>query len=419
MSHRSAGAIRFRPPRVVAPPAVRWMLQRAFGPLDAPFLEPLDPEAALAAARRFETSARLAARQGARRLAAELGPAATALQRDRAAATALGLRLSAVAGEVATAAAPLGIPLVFLKFAALTATGVSAPGARAACDVDVLVPAAAAPELQRALLARGWRPSGMPEGEHQLPALVHARGGVVEVHRLLLGVRLAGGGSATAGELARRGLLEPLPELPGDCAVPSREVQAAHTLVHGLGQHGWWPGSYPLLRMVADLIDLGIGMGGIGGIGGKGRAALAAAAAALVARDVTAGEAAAAAALCAALAAGDDLLADPGDPRGEAVLLRHILAGRLDPDYAAALRLGLFRAQPSDRPPAWRLARLMLGAVFLSRAQVDAIYGVPRQPFGYLGRRLWRPFDLLRRLGRYGARTVRLRLDGEVNIPKS
>jgi hypothetical protein len=50
-----------------------------------------------------------------------------------------------------------------------------------------------------------------------------------------------------------------------------------------------------------------------------------------------------------------------------------------------------------------RFARSVLDAVFLSNAQIDAIYGPPRHPLGYLGRRLARPFDLLRRLGRYSA----------------
>jgi len=58
-----------------------------------------------------------------------------------------------------------------------------------------------------------------------------------------------------------------------------------------------------------------------------------------------------------------------------------------------------------------RFVRSVLSAVFLTRSQIDAIYGPPRHPLGYLGRRLARPFDLLRRLGRYSARTVRLRLD--------
>ena len=376
------------------------MLLRAFGPPGAPFPEPFDAGAALVAARRFEVSARIVARQGRASLGAELGPAGAAaaagFQRDHAGAAALGLRLLALAGEIAEAAAPHGLPLVLLKFAALEKAGFAALGARSACDLDVLAPENRDGELQQALLALGWRLSRMPAAEHQLPPLEHPHGGVAEIHRVVLGVRLDGGASATVATLERHGLLLPFPDLPGRCAAPAAHVLAAHALVHGLGQHGWWPASYSLLKMVADLIDLGI----------HTDAALAARAAALVERDVPAEEAAAARDLCAALAAGDDLLANAEPETGASVLLRHVLAGRLDAGYAAALRLGFFRSQPSDRAPALRFARSVLAAVFVSNAQIDAIYGPPRGPLGYLGRRLARPFDLLGRLGRYAARTV-------------
>lgn len=374
------------------------MLLRAFGPAGAPFGEPFDAAAALALARGFEVSARIATRQGRARLTAELEAATAAgFLRDQAAAAALGMRLFSLAGEIAALAQGLGLPVVLLKFAALEACGLTAPGARTACDLDVLVPEAGAAALQASLVAQGWRASGMPESEHQLPPVGHPHGGIAEVHRRVPGVRPAGRRSATAETLAAHGLLVPLPALPG-CSAPVPAALAAHALVHGLGQHGWWPDSYSLLKMIADLIDTGF----------HADAALAARAAALVSRDVSATEAEAARSLCSGLAAGADLLA-PGSAAAAGELLRHILAGRLDPGYAAALRLGLFSAQPSDHPPVLRLARSVLGAVFLTRAQVDAIYGRPRRPLGYLGRRLARPFDLLLRLGSYGARSLRLR----------
>jgi hypothetical protein len=405
------------------------MLLRAFGPLEAPFLEPLDPAGALAAARRFEVAPRIAARQGRARLAAELGEeAAAGFQRDLTASAAQGLRLEALLREVAAVAAERHIPLVLLKLAALHAIGVLAPGARTACDLDLLAPPERSDELRDALLARGFCASGMPDSEHQLPPLVHPAGGVLEVHRLIPGVRPAGDRSATVAALERAGLLEPAPGLPG-CCVPVRAAQMAHVLVHGIGQHGFWPDSYPLLRMLADLIDLGF----------QEEAAEPAArqAATLVARDVAVAEAEAVKELCGALAEGTATdghgLARTGtdasedlsgpcssvfvrdrprarlSPDGD-LLLRHILAGRLDADYAASLRLSLFRDQPSDRPPLVRVVRTALATVFLSRAQIDAIYGRPRHPLGYLGRRIARPFDLLARLWRYGTRALRLKL---------
>jgi hypothetical protein len=387
--------IRFRPPRLAVPSEVRWMLLRAFGPVGAPFPEAADPSAVLAAARRFEVAARIAARQGKGALAAELGEeAAQGFVRERMAVTASGLRLLALARDVAGAAEGLGLPVAFLKFMALEGSGLDAAVHRAACDVDVLASAGRAAELQAALIAAGCRPSELKAGEHQLPALKHPGGAVVEVHHVILGVRPAGGASATLEALERDGLLAPAPGFPGHTSVPVPEAQAAHVLVHGLGQHGWWPSSYSLLKMVADLIDLT-------------PAALTPRALAWVEADVSPAEAEAVQRLCERLAAGDDLLKDAGAP--EEVLLRHILAGRLDPDYEAALRLGLFRAQPSDRPPLLRLARSVFDALFLTRAQVDAIYGPPRHPLGYLGRQLARPFDLLARLGRSGVRSLRLR----------
>lgn len=390
--------IRFAPPDVLVPPEVRWMLLRAFGPPGAPFPEAFDPAGALQAARRFEVSPRVAARQGRARLAAELGAeTAAGFQRDLTTAAAQGLRIEALQRKVVAAAGEREIPLVLLKLAALHAAGVLAPGARTACDLDVLVPPERAGELQAALLGSGFRSSGLPDSEHQLPALLHTGGGMVEVHRLIPGVRPDAAGSATVAALDRAGLLEPAPGLPG-CFLPVRAAQMAHVLVHGIGQHGFWPDSYPLLRTLADLIDLGFHDDAV--------APAARRAAELVARDVAQEEVEAVKELCRALAEGTPAPLSPA----AAALLRHILAGRLDADYAASLRLSLFRDQPSDRPPAVRIARTALAAVFLSRAQIDAIYGRPRHPLGYLGRRIARPFDLLRRFWSYGTKSLRLKL---------
>jgi len=370
------------------------MLLRAFGPAGAPFAGPADPAAVLGLARRFEMAARIAARQGRERLAGELGAeTAEGFARDRVAATAAGLRLMALAGRVAEVAAIVGAPVAFLKFVALERSGVLAAGSRDACDVDVLVPEDQAGELWRALVTAGWRDSGLPAPEHHLPALAHPEEGAVEIHRRLLGVRPHGRPSATLASLESDGLLVPWPDFPGRCSTPSREIQAAHVLVHGLGAHGYWPSSYSLLKMVADLIDLGafddpsptwLGW---------------------VERDVPGEEAVAVRRLCVRLAAGED---PTGWQRPEETMLRHIVAGRLDPEYEQALRMGLFRAQPSDRSRPAQLARAVLGAILLSDAQIDALYGRPRGRLGYLGRRLARPFDLLRRLGRYGAHWVRV-----------
>lgn len=384
--------LRFRPPPVAITPEIRWMLLRAFGPVGAPFSEAVEPAAALGMARRFELAARIAARHGRDWLSSELGAeAADSLSRDRTSAAAVGMRLMAAARRIAEKGEALGVPIAFLKFVALEGTGLLAAGSREACDLDALVPEARADELWHELVASGYRSSGLPEPEHQLPALEDPEGGIVELHRRLLGVRLDGGPSVTFEPLESRRLLVPLPGFPGRCSAPAPEVQAAYILVHGLGQHGYWPASYSLFKMVADLIDLG---------------PLTERSLAWVARDVSKEEAEAVRRLCARLAAGEDCTIDADAP--EATMLRHFLAGRLDPEYERALRLGLFRSQPSDRPAAIRLFRSVVGTVFLSNNQIDAIYGPPRSRLGYLGRRLARPFDLVLRLGRYGLRAMKL-----------
>jgi Uncharacterised nucleotidyltransferase len=389
---------RFRPPPVELTAELRWLLLRAFGPPTAAPPGPVDGAACHELARRFELAARVAHRTGREALTAEVGAdAAARFQRDRLAAAANAMSLEGVARELAAAAARLGMPLVLLKFAALQRTGAAPPGSRAAVDLDVLAPAAGAGELQAALVAAGYRQAAHPGHEHHLPALGHPVCGMVEVHRALPGVRLAAGGrSATLEDLAAQALLVPCRDLPGDCAVPAPAVLAAHALAHGLAQHGSQPAAYALLKMVADLIDLGWA--------GPEAEGLAAAAGLLVAGDVAGEEVAAARGLAAALAAGEL----PPAESGAALLLAHALAGRLDPDYAAAQRLDLFAAQPSDRPRAARWAGTLWRTLVLTRGQIDAVYGPPRHPGGYLLRRLARPFDLLARFLRYRASRRRL-----------
>jgi hypothetical protein len=423
--------LRFHPPPLALTADLAWVLVRAFGPpgaalpagfpagsdqlvgfnpagtdqpaglhpaADSDQLAAFDPAACHALAVRLDVAPRIAHRQGRAALAAELGEAAAgSFHRDRQAAAANALRLAGLARELAAAAAGLALPVVFLKFTALQLAGVVPPGSRWATDVDLLVPAERARELFLALAHAGYRPAPQPEHEHQLPALAHPVAGTVEIHRSIPGLRLAPGApSATAEELAARQLLVPCPELPGRCARPNAELLAAHALVHGLAQHGAHPAAYPLLRMVADLVDLGLA--------GAAGEALARAAGRLVAADVAAEEVAAARELAAALVAGEV----PPAASGAGLLLAHVVAGALDADYRQAQRLTLFSPQPSDRPRALQLAATLWRTLVPTRGQIDAVYGRPRTAAGYLLRRLARPFDLLLRWRRYRASRRRL-----------
>lgn len=392
--------LRFAPPRLAPEilPDLAWLLARAFGPgrEAEPAVRPADARRAVDLARRFELAARIAARVERSALSAELGDAAETLQAERRATAAGNLRLEAAVRAIASAAAEAQIPIAFLKYAALELSGTLAPGGRGASDIDVLAPAGREERLRDALAAAGFASSDSPGYEHQLPPQIHPRFGAVEVHRMILGVRpLAGSGdrrSATLDALLDAGLAVPCAKLPGAVFVPSAEVLAAHAAIHGLGQHGFEPSAYPALRTFADLIDLGWG-------GPAGREC-AARIAPWLAEDLDAAEMDALVALTAELAAGT---ARPNGEGPSSILLRHALAGRLDPGYAATLKLSLLARRPSERAPMGRKLAAVAAAIWPSETQLDAIYGRPAGWWRRLGRRLFRPFDLARRAARAAA----------------
>ncbi len=89
----------------------------------------------------------------------------------------------------------LVIPILLLKGAAHCFAGSSAAEGRFVGDVDILVPHAALPDVEAALLAAGWvwaKSDPYDDGYyrrwmHELPPLIHAeRGQMVDVHHTLL-----------------------------------------------------------------------------------------------------------------------------------------------------------------------------------------------------------------------------------------
>ena len=94
---------------------------------------------------------------------------------------------------------------------------------------------------------------------------------------------------------------------------------------------------------------------------------------------------------------------------GEAVLVRHTGAGLLDERYGSALRGAALWGVPTGKGRMLSFSTMAFHTVFLTRRQVDIIYGRPRSALGYLGRRLARPFDLVWRLARYTIGAIRLR----------
>jgi len=389
---RAPDRFRFRPPHLALDRETRWCLLRAFGPAHQPVeREPLDPSRVLAVTAPLSAGARIAARIPLAVLQAELGPdAARQLLITQALTQAVTSRLLNVAREVATCLESLGARGALLKGTALVATGTADAASRSITDLDVLVTSETAQELQRILRERGFTPWDVPPTEHHAVPLSRGKSDMIELHSALLGVRLNPGDRwADLPALEAAGRIVPLVGWPASIVVPDRDVMLAHILVHGLAQHGLSPDKYPLARMLQDLVDLGFQ-----GIGDRDLERVGA----MIADDVSIRELRATRDLCAALVAGN-----PSLPRVEAsdatLLLRHVLAGALDPPYTQALRLRSIAEFPSSGVRG--AIRMFTGAIWLTRGQIDVIYGPQRSWAGYALLRLWRPFDLVRRAIRY------------------
>ncbi|HEX9800753.1 MAG TPA: nucleotidyltransferase family protein [Thermoanaerobaculia bacterium] len=382
-----AERFRFRPPPVALPPELAWVLARAFAP-PAASVPPPAPEAALALADRLGLLPRLAARADLGALAAELGATAgERLRRERAAAAARELRFDETLATVAAAAAELGAAVAPLKGRALVLAGDATAGTRPSADLDLLVSAAALADLHGALRRRGFAAAAGGGYAHHLAPLRHPLGDAVELHRHLPGVRLHGSGFATWEELAAAQLLvAPADDrLAGAVLLPARPVRIAHSLVHGLAQHGL-TARFAGWLLVGDLIDLAAAPAADGAEAPRWRA--------WIDDEVGAEEVDAALALARAAARGEIDFAASGDPL-PARLARHFTACALDADYAAALKARWLEAPLDERPRAVaRLATLLRAFVPPRRA---APAGAAETSFRRAGRWLVRPFELVRR----------------------
>lgn len=93
------------------------------------------------------------------------------------------------------ALAPLGVPIILLKGTAYAAAGLEAGRGRSIGDLDILVPRAALPDVERALLAAGWEWVKEDNYDdlyyrrwmHELPPLIHReRDRMIDVHHAIL-----------------------------------------------------------------------------------------------------------------------------------------------------------------------------------------------------------------------------------------
>jgi hypothetical protein len=395
--------VRFEPPPLETPEALRWVLVRALGSPDTPATPPSDGVLALSLARGAALAALVGSRHSLKTLAGEVGPRAAAgfvLEHESAwrAEEAL-LQALPLLAESASAA---GTPVVLLKFAALKVAGHAAPGTRTAGDVDALVSPESAPAVASGLAALGFEETGFRDGHHQLPMLRDGQGRKVEIHRYIPGVRVAGTGARAAVRALQdsdglRSVARVGPEGMESWNVPTRALLLAHAIVHGIAQHGFTPQVYPLFRMMADLVML------------RGSEEDLASVHRWIAGEVSETETRAALVLAERLARADQALFEPAaHPPPETVLLRHLTATLVDQDYARSLRLG-WPGHSLGQPGLMERARSAWKAIALTDVQIDAIYGPPRARWGYLGRRLARPFDLVWRTARYGLSRLRVR----------
>jgi hypothetical protein len=346
--------LRFAPPEWRWTAGQRWILARAFGPVEREVAPPDDPERTVREAQALCLAERIGFRNDQRRLVTELGDVAAgrlieASRRARSKTTAL---LDA-AREIADCAAAAEMPIVPLKGAALHLGAHVPPGARPAGDVDVLVRPDHASALYARLLARGWEKRSVATGDHQLSPLVDANARVVELHRYVPCVRVPSEGKrfARLGPLEAEGLLE---RGVGGLLLPSRPLLVAHVTAHAIAQHGFVPRSYPLTRALADLCDLGVATGDNERAWG------------LVARDVGPDELAAVETLCRRLGDGDltFLAAGRSDAR---TLLTHAVAGAFDDAYRDALALRALLHRPAEDSRLLAVARGVWRAVRFPR----------------------------------------------------
>lgn len=319
-------SFRFRPPPHELSAELAWTLARAFGPPPVRPSAVERPELALRWAAALALRERIAGRLPTLTAERELGvEAAESLRRSRERLAARGLLLRELLTRVCAVAVEIGTGVVALKGIALLESGACAWGSRPLVDLDLLVAAERAGDLQAALEAAGYERSGEAERHHLTP-LADPRLGELELHRHIPGLAVAGSRPATAGDLRRAGLTRPADGIDG-LELPAPELLAAHALTHTLDQHAFNPAAYPVTRLAGDLIDLAVATGvPVGRLTVEARERLGG--------SVSARELGAAESLCRALAAGDPQAAGADG----LALLRHAAAAISSPRYRRQLR---------------------------------------------------------------------------------
>jgi len=358
---------------------------RAFGPPEAPFPDRIDGVGAVEIAVDLGVVERIGARVPSELLVDELGrEEARRLAMARLQALASVRGLCDLIPELAAVATAAGIPIVLLKFAALQARGCLAEGSRAAGDVDVLLRERDAERMAEILTGHGFRATATTLADHHLPPLLDRDGRMVELHTSLPGMRPPGNDRfAGFDALEAAGGLERAPGLGDHCLLLRRDLMAAHAVAHGLAHH-CGADAYPVSRMLADVID----------VLRVDRRARWSHAREWIAADVPVSHLDAVPGLCDALEKGElDALAGPED-----ALLRHVLAGSLNPAYRRSLAVG-FMLRPLTDGPRWRrFLKTVQWNAFPTKTQVAAQMGLPNAERVTLRLRLAPSIALAKRL---------------------
>lgn len=347
-----------RPPEPDFTAELEWVLEAAFASYRSSPKPELEFAQVWAAAKALALTERIGARKDASELPLDFQ---TGFRHAQARAAAIGLLYEVTAREVAEVAARLETPVVFLKGLALILSGCVPAGARSFSDLDILVPKEQAEALFDELLAREFTHAPAEATEQHLPQLRPARGGSLEVHFALRGVQIVDNRPADFEDLLECNSLTRLEGFPGSTYLPTPSLMATHILVHGFQQHLLRPTSYPLFRMIADLLDIApseVEWNDLRNVWLP-----------TVAHSVSARSLEATRVLCIRLRAGErpDPQAHPDASR----LFHHLLAGSLNRNYAESLRSVYLRHRLSEAYRRGELGR------YLGR-KIRPLFGRPR-----------------------------------------
>lgn len=385
--------IRYSPPAVEVPPEVDWLLSWALAKhasdlvdanrVEAGRLDRIVGATGLLGRIRSRWPRELLASELSQGLFDKVGRAIHSIAANEVIQEEAALRIAEIASEQ-------GISAVFLKGMALRLGGYAAAGTRQAGDIDVLVPHESAEPLSEALRQKGCRELDLRQPDYHLLPLVHPLGVVIEIHHFIEGVSLGSTRGVTAEEILAGENYRELEGWPAGNLVPDANLLTAHLLVHALGQHGFSPGSYPLLQLLADLQDLDFSGAPGDRFVDEGFE--------WIQKDMTQAEVAGTRNLLQRLESGEGASIISSGIDSPALILRHLLAGALDAEYRQSLKLASLSRSSSAAWSPRRVLRGLRSSIALSRGQIDQIYGKPETELGYLGWRLWRPFDLVGRM---------------------